>query len=43
MKKIIFAVLFAVAAMTGHAQVTFKANGHVDMSKHLWEPMLSEE
>ena len=23
--------------------VRFKANGHVDMSKHLWESMLSEE
>ena len=23
--------------------VTFKANGHVDMSKHLWEPDLSEK
>lgn len=23
--------------------VTFKANGHVDMEKYLWEPMLSEE
>ena len=23
--------------------VTFKANGNVDMSKHLWEPELAEE
>ena len=23
--------------------VTFKANGHVDMEKHLWEPNIDEE
>jgi methylated-DNA-protein-cysteine methyltransferase-like protein len=23
--------------------VTFKANGHVDMERHLWEPNIDEE